>query len=323
MNWLVLTYTLPTSLTSSLRVTLWRRLRRLGSVAVSGGHLLPEREECHEAFLWLAQEIRQAQGEALILHVVQLEGLSDAEAVELFQAARRKEYAELEPQLVALEAQLAADELSRSATLDALERLRRRLTELRRVDYFSAPEVALLDARLAALAATLDPPTSEPSVAAADLAVYQRRRWATRPHPHVDRLACAWLIRRFVDPDATIDYTATPPPDAVTFDVDGGTFTHTGDLCTFETMLRAFALTDPALHTVAEIVHAIDLRDGHYAHPETAGVDAVLDGWLLLDAADTERERWGLALFEGLYQGIARRSRRTEEQKNRGAEEQT
>jgi hypothetical protein len=141
VNWLVLTYSLPTGPNSSPRVTLWRRLRRAGAIAVSGGaSALPAREQCHGAFQWLAQEIRQAQGEALILHVSQVEGLSDVEVIQLFHAARRKEYGELDAQAAALEEQLAGDQVSRATALDSLERLRRRLAELQRVDYFAAPE---------------------------------------------------------------------------------------------------------------------------------------------------------------------------------------
>jgi hypothetical protein len=308
MNWLVLTYSLPTGPNSSARVTLWRRLRRIGAVTVSGGaYLLPNRDPCREAFQWLAQEIRQAQGEALILHVAQVEGLSDAEAIQLFHAARHKDYAELETQVVALEEQLAGDQVTRAAALDGLERLRRRLAELSRIDYFDAPEGSQLAARLSQIAVTLSPPSAQPLVAPATVAAFQGRRWATRPRPHVDRLACAWLIRRFIDPAAEIVYTATPAPDDVAFDTDGGTFTHTGSLCTFETMLVAFGLDAPALQTMAEIIHVIDLNDGQYSHPEVSGIAAVLEGWLHLDADDTEREGWGRALFEGLYQAIVHR----------------
>jgi hypothetical protein len=291
-------------------VTLWRRLRRLGTVTISGGaYLLPSRDECREAFQWLAQEIRQAQGEALILHVGQVEGLSDAEVIQLFHAARRKEYAELEAQVVGLEQQLAGDQLTRAAGLEGLERLRRRHAELSRIDYFDTPEGAQLAARLAQLASTLTPLHQAPLVTPAAIAAFQGRRWATRPRPHVDRLACAWLIRRFVDPEAAIVYTTTPAPEDVTFDTEGGTFTHTGTLCTFETMIQAFALDDPALKIVAEIVHAIDLNDGQYLHPEIPGVSVILEGWLHIEAGDGEREAWGRVLFEGLYQAVALRQR--------------
>lgn len=169
-----LTYSLPSDPNSSPRVTLWRRLRRLGAVTISGGaYLLPSRDECREAFQWLAQEIRQAQGEALILHVGQVEGLSDAEVIQLFHAARRKEYAELEAQVVGLEQQLAGDQLTRAAGLEGLERLRRRHAELSRIDYFDTPEGVQLAARLGQIASTLTPLPQAPRVTPAAIAAFQ------------------------------------------------------------------------------------------------------------------------------------------------------
>jgi hypothetical protein len=155
-------------------------------------------------------------------------------------------------------------------------------------------------ARLGRIQEALAPAVAEPVVPAA-IAAYHAARWVTRPRPHVDRLACAWLIRRFVNPAAPIRYAAQPAPGEVAFDMVDAAFGHTGSLCTFETMLRAFGLDEPALQAVAEVVHEIDLRDGRYARPETAGIDAVLAGWQGADLADAEREVRGLALFDGLY----------------------
>lgn len=313
MKWLVLTYSLPTGPNSSPRVTLWRRLRRIGAVTISGGaYVLPDRDECREAFQWLAAEIRQAHGEAIILHVVHVDGLRDTEVVQLFHAARRKEYSELDAQVTSFEEQLASDTLTRPMAIEGLERLRRRLDEISRVDYFDTPEGGQLAARLSHIVAALAPPPHVPTVVPVMVAAYQGRRWATRPRPHVDRLACAWLIRRFIDSTAAIVYTSNPAPDDVSFDVEGGTFTHTGSLCTFETMIAAFGLDDPALRIMAEIVHAIDLNDGQYIHPAIPGVGAVLEGWMYVEAADDAREAWGRALFEGLYQAMAQTARAKE-----------
>jgi hypothetical protein len=139
------------------------------------------------------------------------------------------------------------------------------------------------------------------SVPSASLTDYRGRRWVTRPRPHVDRLACAWLIRRFVDPDATIRYADVPENDEVAFDMPDVAFGHQGERCSFETILQAFGLDDPGLRALAEIVHEIDLRDGRYVRPEVAGVEAILNGWRLADRPDEELERRGIALFEGLY----------------------
>jgi len=307
MPWIVLSYSLPSSPRSSPRVALWRRLRRLGAVSPTGSiHVLPEQEECMEALQWLAQEIRQAQGEALVMRVEQFEGLSDHQMIERFQQARTEEYSEIEDQLTVLEQSPSNNQAALQETLD---KLRRRHNDIKRVDYFNAPAGERLAARLAALQQNLVAgPALTPEIPAAVIAEYRQARWVTRPRPHVDRLACAWLIRRFINPNAVIRYALQPEPDEITFDMNNAHFGHQGQFCTFETMLRAFQLNEPGLQPLAEIVHEIDLRDGQYAQPEVAGVDAILKGWLVANLSDAELETHGIALFEGLYAMFSHRS---------------
>jgi hypothetical protein len=304
MPWLVLSYSLPTAPRSSPRVTIWRRLKRLGVLPMAGGtSVLPARDICVEAFQWLAQEIRQAEGEALLMRVDQFDGLSDAHVIARFQEARNKDFADLEPQVAALEQALTtrseADDYAQH--YDALDRLRRRYADIERVDYFDCPDGASVAARLARIAQTLAGSLMPPSIASAAVTDYRGRRWVTRPHPHVDRLACAWLIRRFIDPDATIRYADMPEPGEVAFDMPDVAFGHQGERCSFETILEAFGLDDPGLRALAEIVHEIDLRDGRYVRPEIAGVEAILNGWRLAEQPDSVLESQGMALFEGLY----------------------
>jgi hypothetical protein len=311
MSWIVLSYSLPSSPRSSPRVTLWRRLRRLGAISLAGGiHILPEQAECVEAFQWLAQEIRQAQGEALVMKVEQFDGLTDSQMIELFRQARDEEYNDIEAQLVALEQAVSAlaDPAGQPDLQDNLDKLHRRHADIKRVDYFNSPVGERLAARLTALQQSLAvqklPVTAVP---AASMAEYRDRRWVTRPRPHVDRLACAWLIRRFINPNALIRYALEPEPDEIAFDMTGAHFGHHGQLCTFETMLRAFQLAEPGLQPLAEIVHEIDLRAGQYFHAELAGVDAILKGWLSTQFSDAELEAHGIALFEGLYALFSRK----------------
>jgi hypothetical protein len=305
MIWLVLSYTLPTGPSSSARVTLWRRLRRLGAIApVGGAHVLPAREECVEAFQWLAQEIRQAQGEALLMRVEAFEGLTDAQMIALFCAARAKEYAEIDTQATALEATLGErnDTAAHGPAQDELERLRRRHAEIARIDCFACDDGPRVVARLRRIAEMLTPATPATAhVTGRSIDAYRNRVWVTRPRPHVDRLACAWLIRHFIDPQAVIRYTNEPAPEDVTFDMPDAHFGHQGDRCTFETMLAAFGLDGPGLQALAAIVHEIDLRDGREVPPETIGIDAILRGWIQLDILDAAREAHGIALFDGLY----------------------
>lgn len=312
MDWVVFAYSLPSSGSSSPRVTLWRRLRRLGAVSPTGGvHILPARDECVEAFQWLAQELQRAGGEALVMRVRRFEGLSDQHLTSLFHEARAQEYAELEVQAAELEQMLSASASTSPNVYDALSQLQRRYSELRRVDYFDAPAGQRVEAQITALQRALTPNHAQPSIAPATIAEYRDKQWLTRPRPHVDRLACIWLIRRFINPNATIRYSHSPTADEIAFDMtDGGQFGHVGNACTFETMLTAFGLHEPPLPILAEIVHEIDLRDGLSTRPEIPGVDALLSGWLHENVSDSELETRGLALFSGLYAALAKPERR-------------
>jgi hypothetical protein len=268
-----------------------------------GAYVLPDRDTCVEALQWLAQEIRQAEGEALIMRVEAFVGLSDAQVIAGIQEARNKDYVELGAQVAALEQELMAQPVTdnHSQHYDALDRLRRRYADLARVDYFDCPDGASVAARLTRIAQTLAGSLPPAPISSATVTDYRNRRWVTRPRPHVDRLACAWLIRRFIDPDAKIRYAQAPESDEVAFDMPDVAFGHQGNRCSFETMLQAFGLDDPGLCALAEIVHEIDLRDGQYVRPEIAGVDAILSGWRLTDQPDSILETQGIALFEGLY----------------------
>ena len=298
MRWIGLTYSLPSGSSSSPRVAIWRRLRHLGAASPTGSlYFLPFGEENQEALQWLAQEIQEAGGEALVLPIDRLDGKAEERLIELFRSARAEEYRKIVAETDEVQRE------DRSEQRDHLEKLRRRFAEVSRIDFFQAPEGAEAAAALAKLEVGLgrgESPAREG--APVDPAKYQGRRWVTRPRPHVDRLASAWLIRRFIDPEAEIRYSETPEPDEVTFDMPNAELGHQGNHCTFETLIATFGLAgDPALRPLAEIVHEIDLRDGLSARPEIPGIDGLLRGWARAGWSDAELERHGAALFEGLY----------------------
>ncbi len=309
MPWIVFSYSLPSAGRSSPRVAVWRRLRALGAVSPKGGvHVLPARDECLEAFQWLAQEVEQAKGEALLMRVERFEGLSDAQLIALFQEARKADYATLDERAADLEKTLVGSR-KRSPGDDAqardlVARLRREHAEIARIDFFNGPTGAQVASRLARIEEALAPARPETALPAhATPSAYRNKHWVTRPNPHVDRLSCAWLIRRFINPRAVIRYSTTPRSDEVAFDMSHGPFSHHGNLCTFEVMLETFGLHDPALAVMAEIVHEIDLHDGRYARPEVSGIEAVLRGWM--SRADADREVHGIALFDGLHAALS------------------
>lgn len=325
MGWLVLSYSLPTKSRSAPRVAVWRRLRRLGAFPVAGGaHVLPDRPECLEAFQWLAHEIRNAKGEALLMRVQRFEGLADQQLADQFCAARTSEYRQVGAQAAKLEQALKSGKLKPAARVqNLLARLRRQHAEIARVDYFDCSEGRRVELRLAAIEQLVSPAVAltgtAPSVEIAD---YRDKRWVTRPHPYVDRLACAWLIRRFINPQVAISYSDKPHPDEIAFDMEQGQFGHQGNLCTFEVMCVAFGLDDPGLRAIAGIVHEIDLQDSRYTRPETIGVDAVLEGWWKAGLTDAGMEARGLTLFDALYGKLMpdlKRSTRQPKLKSKGS----
>jgi hypothetical protein len=281
-----------------------------GTLSIAGGvQVLPARDECVEAFQWLAQEIRTTNGEAAVIHITQFEGLTDQQVVAMFCAARVEDYRHIETHIADLKQTLANGKgMDVSQTRDALARLRRRHDDIARIDYFECQKGKLVASLLDAVERSLSPAAStDPAVSHAEVAQYRDKRWVTRPRPHVDRLACAWLIRRFINPQATIRYSSCGNRDEIAFDMKHGEFGHLGNLCTFETMKLAFGLEDPGLQPIAEIVHEIDLHDGRYARPEVAGIETLLEGWAMAGLPDVELESKGESLFEGLYAGFSRR----------------
>ena len=135
-------------------------------------------------------------------------------------------------------------------------------------------------------------------------------KWATRPGVHVDRAACAWLIRRFIDPDAEFIFTADPaaiPSGATPFDIRGAALGHHQGRCSFETALASFDLTtDPALEEIGRIVHEADLADERYDAPAAAGLDVLIRGLTLTSSSDHDTLAITGKLFDGLYEHTRR-----------------
>ena len=304
-SWLLLLLSLPPR-PSSLRVRAWRRLKALGAVALkSGAYLLPFSSDRYEQFQWLAQEVQKDRGEATLLKVDRVENMKQPEVVRLFHEARNADYASLTDRY----RKLGSATQPRAA--EELARLARELDRLADIDFFEAPgRQQALRAREAAERRVTGLPQAGARLAGRlDLEALQGRRWATRPRPHVDRIASAWLIKRFLDPAAEFVFAAADelPADAIPFDMAGVEFGHQGDHCTFETLLHRSGLRDRRLAAIAEIVHEADVREGKFQREEARGLDLVLRGLLAAIKDDQEALAQGLTLFDGLYSTIGER----------------
>jgi hypothetical protein len=292
---------------SSLRVRVWRRLRALGAVPLKrSAYLLPDTPDRYEDFQWLAQEVQRDGGEATLVRVDTIENLTAGDVRRLFHEPRDQEYRQLAGRyrklLQALDRKGAAE--SRRVQ-DELARLRKEYQRVRDIDFFDAPGGAEVRRLEEAIAMRVRSPETAPRPASTtiDLGRVRGRRWVTRPRPHVDRIASAWLIKRFIDPAATFVFAepAAFPSDAIPFDAPGVELSHHGEDCTFETLLKRARLRDRRLTRLAEIVHEADLRDGKYPRDEARGIDAAIRGWLATFTDDHQVLAAGMTLFEGLY----------------------
>ncbi|MER9850318.1 chromate resistance protein [Mesorhizobium sp. M0106] len=309
-RWLLLIHRLP-SKPAYFRVKIWRRLQGIGAVAVkSTVYALPANAETQEDFEWLLKEIVAGGGEAMVCEARLVDGLSDAEVQALFDAARDADYAEVAKEARGLAAEIGANATpeKRAETRSQLGRIRKRLAEVDTIDFFGATGRLAVEALLAELETHLveDRPMTEESKATEPITDLKGRIWVTRRDVHVDRMACSWLIRRFIDPDAVIRFVPgksyAAKPGELRFDMFDGEITHEGDRCSFEVLLTRAGLDDPALQAIAEIVHDIDLKDGKFGRDETTGIASLIAGIAMTNKGDEQRIGQGGPVFDNLYQ---------------------
>jgi hypothetical protein len=282
-GWLLLVLSLPTP-SGTARMRVWRALKGLGCMALrDGAYLLPEGDGREEALQEIARHCTSEGGVAWLIGA-QPRGVDDRAAwCALFD--RSADYAELRKGWQVADRGL---EKLGDTELTRLHRKRQRDFEaIRAIDFFPGDASAEAQAawtefnhRIEALQSPDEPHESGAGIARLEASAYQGRTWATRRHLWVDRVASAWLIRRFIDPKASFLWLARPsecPKKAVGFDFDGAAFTHVGDRVTFETLMASFGLDDdPALNRLAAIVHQLDVGGGQV--PEAIGFEAVMTG---------------------------------------------
>jgi hypothetical protein len=296
-SWLLLLFSLPTNRNTE-RVAVWRRLKKMGAVQIkTSTYLLPDAPAQYEQFQWLAQQIREYGGDSTLVRAHEIEGLTKEKVIAMFNEARAKDYAELRKSLQTfitrrkkIEAQEAASEL---------ERLTRQFREGRAVDFFDSPrghDVAMLLRRA-------EGPKRSRRLEILDAKQYQGKTWLTRPRPEIDRVGSAWLIARFIDHKAKFVFASTSEaiPDAIPFDMLDAEFSHHGNYCTFETLIRRFSISDKSLVKIGEMIHDADLDDARFQRVEAVGIDRVLKGWAKEGLSDQEILRRGFECFDALY----------------------
>src|SRR5262245_39914971 len=195
---------------------------------------------------------------------------------------------------------------------EEVARLAKEHQRIRDIDFLDAPagaEVRRLEEVIAMRSRSPEKVRRE-EAPTLDLTKLRGRRWVTRPRPHIDRIASAWLIKRFIDPQAQFVFAppAEFPKDAIPFDAPGVELSHQGEDCTFETLVKRARLRDRRLTRLAELVHEADLRDGKYPHEEARGIDVAVRALLAASPDDHQVLANGMTLFEGLYTNTPRKS---------------
>jgi hypothetical protein len=312
-RWLLLIHQIPPK-PPYFRVKVWRRLQRIGAVAIKNSvYAMPRNAEAQEDLQWILREVVEGGGDASLVEARFVEGLSDEHVEALFHAARDADYAQLAEEarevLGRVTGRRKADPEQRAAFEADLARLQRRLTEVAAIDFFGAPGRMPAESAIGELEERLRPPeaaAADPSIDGGPPRV-SGGTWVTRKGIHVDRMASAWLIRRFIDPKARFKFvpggerTYRPERGELRFDMFEGEYTHEGDRCSFEVLVERFRLRDPGLRPIAEVVHDIDLKDGRFGRPETAGFDHLVAGIALAHREDEDRLARASAVLDDLY----------------------
>ncbi|HKP83065.1 MAG TPA: chromate resistance protein ChrB domain-containing protein [Pyrinomonadaceae bacterium] len=322
-EWVLLIHQLPPKPTN-LRVRIWRKLQKLGAVAIKNSvYVLPATEKTYEDFQWLKQEIESAGGEASVFRAASVEGATDREIIATFRKARDDEFAVIAAEFDGLTGAIRGKHLSAgrlAAHENEIDRLHGELERISGNDFFEATGRAAAFAAFtrcqkelrAAQGPKANTSSSETKRGKLDVAKYQGQRWVTRRNLHIDRLASAWLIKQFIDKRPRFYFVSEGETidGAIPFDMFGAEFTHHGEDCTFETMLKRFGLTEnKGLREIAEIVHDIDLKDDKFHRLEVAGLNAIIDGLSTVLRDDRKLLQQTGVVFDGLHALLSKTKR--------------
>lgn len=311
MKWLFLVHQVQTP-NSRERVAVWRLTKKVGAILYRNSvYVLPYNKERLEDFQWLCQQIRDLKGEASVF-VSEADSPKEDHALrELFETDREKGFSSLQSNAERLlarlrppNAQLQLTEAQTKRLKKEFEQLKETFVQLQRINFFSnksAKNAGTVIQQISQYLRNTQQSGISTPVGHYSRKIFHGKTWATRKHIHIDRLCSAWLIRRFIDSKAKFTFVpeAKFPKGAIPFDAVGAEFSHHGDDCTFETLLKVFQIKDRALHSIAQIVHDIDLKDQKFGRPEAEGIDVIVRslsdslrddhkvleiGWVMLDS---------------------------------------
>lgn len=318
-KWILITHQIAHD-APNLRVKVWRDLKKHGAVLFKNAvYVLPYNKQHEEIMQWLCKQIKDSGSDASLFVTESLDKKQDEEIIKTFHEVCDKEYLTLITACDDVLKKIEQIEGTEGITANIVYDFKKRLGEIikntediARIDFFSAPQKERVSQKIELIRQKLErwskSPKREPRAIHKIYRVkdYVGKKWITRKDVYIDRIASAWLIRRFIDPKAKFVFLAKNtdkiPNDTIPFDMYGAEFTHHGDDCTFETLIKAFDLQDPALQPIAEIVHDIDLRNNKYDRKETEGIEQIIKGLKQQYKGDNKLLEKGMEIFDILYQ---------------------
>lgn len=301
MKFILLILSLPTE-NATVRMRAWRGLKASGAAVLRDGvYLMPALEHCRVLLDAIAADVLAGGGTAYVLDTEAPQHIS---FIDLFD--RATEYAALLADVLKERKCLTVD--NAQAALKSIRQLRKRFAQITEIDFFPNEAQKQVDTALQELEVAAarfispdEPHSVEKNIPKLLIDEYQSRVWATRSRPWVDRLACAWLIQRFIDPQAQFVWLKSIsdcPSDVLGFDFDGATFSHVGHYVSFEVMLMSFGLEQSSLKRLAALIHYLDV--GGIQPPESAGIESVLMGLRDTILDDDLLMRTVSSIFDGL-----------------------
>jgi len=307
MTWIILIHQIPAKPTY-FRAKIWRRLQQVGAIPIKQAvYAMPDTDQCLEDLGWIAKEVNDQGGEAIILTANLVEGLTDKQVVELFKNARKPDYEKILRDAKSLtdryHSEQATDPLL-IAYKAGLRKLKKSFQAAVNIDFYPGEEQRKIDDYLNKLETKLKHPGENTLAHTPQKLDSGGYTWVTRSNVHVDRMASSWLIPRFIDRDASFKFVEvghySPDKKELRFDMQEAEYTHQGDKCTFEVLVQTFCSDNHELKQVAKLIHDIDLKDDSYGLEETPGIQLILKSIIANYSDDEQRIEQASTIFEGL-----------------------
>jgi len=317
LNWLLFFYTLPSKPVRN-RMTVWRKLLKAGALSFKGSvYILPYTEEHHELFTWLVSEVLSLKGEASFVRAEKIETIDNQQIISIFNQQREADYQRILKEFDEIERKITSTRIGGASQdkkniTNQIRKCQKAFEDIREIDFFISKRGLEVGRKVEKIVETFNGLSvsgiekDAVTIASAHIEDCQHKTWATRKKPFVDRFASAWLIKKFIDKNASFAFIDekdldTVAKDVIPFDIRGGKFTHTGNLCTFEVLIKSFRLKDKILRKMAEIVHELDLKDDKFRTPEAKGIEDILSGIRKTAKDDYASLEKGMSIFEMLY----------------------